>query len=138
MTYYYDFDIQLMLDVWAERGGAARDVIDPVDGFHPSQVGMALQAEYIWDYVLKEHPETIGEENKWNAEIIEKFGDEQFHGPRTESQTTDNPITSTTTSTTLASTTLEVTTYSDLVTYSESSGSSWIYISLLLVIGLVL
>ena len=81
-TYYYDFDVLRIAQKWMLAGeGVLADMIDPVDGFHPSQTGMALQAEFMWDEIMMPNVvEMLGEKNPYNDQIIEKFGDDQVHG----------------------------------------------------------
>merc|ERR1712000_434127 len=43
--------------------GPTSDLIEPVDGFHPSQTSMALIAEVVWEFLEKSHPSWIGPEN---------------------------------------------------------------------------
>ena len=35
--------ISASVDLWVSRGGEAWQLIDPVDGFHPSQTGQVIQ-----------------------------------------------------------------------------------------------
>ncbi len=37
------------MKLFLSQGGKASDLIEPSDGFHPSQLGNALLAEYIWN-----------------------------------------------------------------------------------------
>lgn len=53
-----------------------QDIIDPVDGFHPSQTGMQLFAKHLWEFLEQAHPHFLGEENPNNAEIERIFGDQ--------------------------------------------------------------
>merc|ERR1711879_160457 len=78
---YYDFDLAKMSDMWIKRGGKnVQDIIDPFDGFHPSQVGMSMQAEYMWEELLQDREDIIGRKNPNNQVIEELFDEFQFHG----------------------------------------------------------
>jgi len=80
-TGYYDFDLAKMGEMWLSRGGKSmQDIIDPFDGFHPSQVGMSMQAEYMWEELLEGKDDIIGARNPNNEKIDALFGDFQFHG----------------------------------------------------------
>lgn len=74
--HYYDFAVEEALQVLLARGGQAWQIIEPVDGFHPSQVGHAILAEIYWERILKEHPEALGTVNPHNADIEAIFGDQ--------------------------------------------------------------
>ena len=54
-------------------GGAISDIIDPTDGFHPSQAGMAIQASYMWDMLLKDRTDILGPRNPFNNQILTRF-----------------------------------------------------------------
>jgi len=51
-------------------------VIEPVDGFHPSQTGNYLLADVVWQDLLANKPSFLGAENPNNAAIIARFGDQ--------------------------------------------------------------
>jgi acyloxyacyl hydrolase len=57
-------------------GGVAADVIEPVDGFHPSQTGNFLLAETVWEDLLANKPSFLGAVNPHNADIARVFGDQ--------------------------------------------------------------
>ena len=58
------------MDLLETQDGKAWQVIDPVDGFHPSQIGQALQDQVFWEQIMRGRPETFGEENPFNELII--------------------------------------------------------------------
>lgn len=66
---------QLIAD-YVAAGGSAADVIEPVDGFHPSQTGNYLLADVVWNDLLANKPSFLGAENANNAAIIARFGDQ--------------------------------------------------------------
>lgn len=55
-------------------GGESWEVIEPVDGFHPGQIGQAIGASYLWNQIEKNHPEVIGKVNQYNSKIKDTFG----------------------------------------------------------------
>ena len=57
-------------------GNDPRDLIEPSDGFHPSQLANALLARQLWDFVVKTYPQAVGPENPNNAEIERLFGNQ--------------------------------------------------------------
>lgn len=59
-----------------ETGGDASDVIEPSDGFHPSQLGNSLLADEMWQYLEENYPEAIGDVNPFNTQIVDVFGDQ--------------------------------------------------------------
>ena len=60
-------------------GGEAADLIEPIDGFHPSQAGNQYLASALWDFLLENHPEALGPINPHNEEIARRFGDQGGH-----------------------------------------------------------
>lgn len=49
------------------------DLVEPTDGFHPSQTGNAMFAKKFFEFLETEHPEAIGPINPYNAEIDAMF-----------------------------------------------------------------
>lgn len=73
-AYYFDPPIAEVFQRWVKQGGKPEDIIEPVDGFHPSQVGQALNTD-----VLMEKVEKLGilpPTNPYNDKIAQKFGDQ--------------------------------------------------------------
>lgn len=69
-------DMTKIVHNWIAQGKDPAQLIEPVDGFHPSQTSNALTAEYIWGWIEDNHPEILGPENPFNAEIGILFGDQ--------------------------------------------------------------
>jgi len=61
---------------WVAAGHKARDLIEPTDGFHPSQTANALLANNLWANLTAGFPQAIGAVNPHNGDIIAKFGDQ--------------------------------------------------------------
>jgi len=74
--HYFDFDFQPILDKWVAAGHDAGELIEPSDGFHPSQVGHMLQAETFYNGLLAKLPDAIGPVNPNNAAILKQFGNQ--------------------------------------------------------------
>ena len=53
--------------------GPLTDLIEPSDGFHPSQTGNALFAQKFFKWMEEVHPEVLGPVNPYNAEIDAMF-----------------------------------------------------------------
>ena len=64
------------MDFWESQGGQDWQVIEPVDGFHPSQVGQALSSQFMFDLLTTNHPQVLGKKNPYNAKIKEVFGEQ--------------------------------------------------------------
>ncbi len=58
---------------YTQTGRPLTDLIEPSDGFHPSQTGNALFAKHFFSFLEDEHPEAIGPINPYNAEIDAMF-----------------------------------------------------------------
>lgn len=57
-------------------GTTLQDIIEPVDGFHPSQVGQQLLAGVIWTDLQMNKPQWLPSVNPYNADIQALFGDQ--------------------------------------------------------------
>lgn len=53
----------------SDYDGPLTDLIEPSDGFHPSQTGNALFAQKFFKWLEETHPEALGPVNPYNAEI---------------------------------------------------------------------
>eukprot|EP00276_Gloeochaete_wittrockiana_P015046 CAMPEP_0184336098 /NCGR_PEP_ID=MMETSP1089-20130417/4522_1 /TAXON_ID=38269 ORGANISM="Gloeochaete wittrockiana, Strain SAG46.84" /NCGR_SAMPLE_ID=MMETSP1089 /ASSEMBLY_ACC=CAM_ASM_000445 /LENGTH=547 /DNA_ID=CAMNT_0026661037 /DNA_START=11 /DNA_END=1654 /DNA_ORIENTATION=- len=73
---YYDFPLIPVFTYWIAKGGAPYELIEPSDGFHPSQITNALVAEYLFGQLERDHPDFIGPVNPNNAQIQSLFGDQ--------------------------------------------------------------
>ncbi|MEE6465753.1 hypothetical protein FKM82_006675 [Ascaphus truei] len=83
---FHSFDVffieQLYQKVEAEWSRLGRDpweLIEPVDGFHPSQIASAVGANIIWHEATQQWPDIFGKENPFNEAIIARFGDQGGH-----------------------------------------------------------
>jgi acyloxyacyl hydrolase len=73
---YFDPDWNQFVAEYVKAGGIASDVIEPSDGFHPSQLGNELLAKVIWEHMEKNFPEALGKVNPYNDQIKAMFGDQ--------------------------------------------------------------
>lgn len=73
---YWDPDWPQLVKNWTSLGNSAFDLIEKVDGFHPSQSGQNLLSQTLWDWLLSEHPQVLGSVNPYNDKIQELFGDQ--------------------------------------------------------------
>lgn len=74
-VHYVDYDIEEFSRRWVKRGGKPEDLIEPVDGFHPSQIGNVITGEYFWEHANKFFPGVFSK-NPHNADIKKMFGDQ--------------------------------------------------------------
>lgn len=58
---------------YTDEGGNLVDLIEPGDGFHPSQTGNALFAKNFFAWLADAHPEALGPVNPHNEEIDALF-----------------------------------------------------------------
>jgi acyloxyacyl hydrolase len=65
-----------MVDAWTGMGGSHFEVVEPVDGFHPSQLGHYLLAETVWDDLSSNKPGWLPRVNPHNADIARIFGNQ--------------------------------------------------------------
>ncbi|KAJ6252490.1 acyloxyacyl hydrolase [Anaeramoeba flamelloides] len=73
---YIDFPLPDIIDYVKKRGEPVSDLIEPVDGFHPSQLGQYLIAEMIWKNINLKYPTFIPKVNPYNEEIEKIFNDQ--------------------------------------------------------------
>jgi acyloxyacyl hydrolase len=81
-AYRYSFDMHLVQLNWpaliaqyVAAGGDAMDIVEPVDGFHPSQTGNALLSQVIWED-LQANTNWLPKPNPFNAQIEQLFGNQ--------------------------------------------------------------
>lgn len=70
---YMPVPLHQVFDTWK---GDKADLIEPVDGFHPSQITNALIANITWEYIKETYPNVVPPENPYNELIEKKFGDQ--------------------------------------------------------------
>lgn len=74
---YINPDWEMYFSVWENVfGHDDADLIEPVDGFHPSQTGNMLLAESLWKNLVQLYPQAVGPINPHNDEIDLLFGDQ--------------------------------------------------------------
>jgi acyloxyacyl hydrolase len=66
---------------WVAAGNNPADLIEPADGFHPSQTANALFAVNMWDQMVKVLPAAVGNINPNNDQITKVFGDQGGYYP---------------------------------------------------------
>ncbi|KAM9575405.1 acyloxyacyl hydrolase [Guaruba guarouba] len=77
--FYMDFPLRQTAEKWRRMGGEPWQLIEPVDGFHPSQIAAALGTSITWQKALQEWPQVLGKENPFNDEIEAIFKDQGGH-----------------------------------------------------------
>jgi len=73
---YYDFPAQQIWDAWVAEGNDPYLLIEPTDGFHPSQIFHAKLGDHLWDTLMADHPDWLGEVNPNNDRIQQLFGNQ--------------------------------------------------------------
>ncbi len=69
-------DWKKFISNYTDAGGRAFDLIEPVDGFHPSQTGNMLLAEMLWEDLALNKPGWLPPINPNNDAIRARFGDQ--------------------------------------------------------------
>ncbi|NWZ92261.1 AOAH hydrolase, partial [Nesospiza acunhae] len=77
--FYMDFPLRQTAEEWRKMGGEPWQLIEPVDGFHPSQIAAALGTGITWQKALHEWPQVLGKENPFNDQIEAIFKDQGGH-----------------------------------------------------------
>lgn len=70
---FYDPDWLTLFSDYQAAGYPLTNLIEPSDGFHPSQAGNALFAQKFFAWLETNHPETLGPVNPYNDEIDKLF-----------------------------------------------------------------
>ncbi|KAF6041275.1 AOAH [Bugula neritina] len=78
---YIDCPINTVINRYIFEHGSQTgyQLIEPVDGFHPNQLGQALSAAEVWRQMELKMPNFLGPLNRNNEEIIKVFGDQGGH-----------------------------------------------------------
>jgi len=73
---FYSPNWAVLFSDYAAAGYPLSNLIEPSDGFHPSQAGNALFAQKFFEWLETEHPEALGPVNPHNDEIAALFPDQ--------------------------------------------------------------
>jgi len=73
---YYPFPLEEIANDWVAQGGQLWELIEPTDGFHPSQTTNALMGDLLYQKLLKDRPNWFGSVNPNNDNIKQTFGDQ--------------------------------------------------------------
>ena len=73
---YLNIDWRQIVQDYKDGGGDAKDLFEPVDGFHPSHLMNQMLSDVVWDFLETDFPEAIGPINPVNDEIRIRFGDQ--------------------------------------------------------------
>ena len=74
-VFYIDPPLPAAIGMWVNMGHEAWELVEPVDGFHPSQTGQAFTAELVFK-ILAGIEGALPKRNPFNNKIVEKFGDQ--------------------------------------------------------------
>ena len=75
-VHYFDFPMDIVIDRWLAEGDKPWQLIQPVDGLHPSQEAVALFTDVLWKLLKKKAPDFIPPVNPNNEKIIKRFKDQ--------------------------------------------------------------
>ncbi len=73
---YYDFPAQTIFDQYKAEGKDPYHLLNPVDGFHPNPNFHARLGDYLWNALMRDHPEWFGDANPNNDLITKLFGNQ--------------------------------------------------------------
>ncbi|KDR21147.1 Acyloxyacyl hydrolase [Zootermopsis nevadensis] len=74
--HFLDNPVQKVMWDWKKLGKPMWQLLDPVDSLHPSQMAHPLIAKVMWDDIMRNFPEALGDENPNNQRIEKLFGDQ--------------------------------------------------------------
>lgn len=75
-TVYMDCPMIPVIGHFVGQGGKVWELIEPFDGFHPSQLANYLLVEYQWQYMIKNYPNMVPPANPNNSKIKQIFGNQ--------------------------------------------------------------
>lgn len=73
---YQSFPMPEMIEEAKKLNIPVKNLIEPFDGFHPSQLAQNLQAKIVWEKLIKEYPDAGGKRNPNNDYIKRLFGEQ--------------------------------------------------------------
>ncbi len=76
---YMDLPMEKVLKSWKAKGNKLSDLIETVDGFHPSHTCHRELFKTVWEKLENSHPSFIGPVNSHNETIVEMFQDQGGH-----------------------------------------------------------
>ena len=76
---FYEIPKQEIIQEIVDQGKDASEAFNSVDGFHPSQLLNSQIADHLWEFLVENRPEWLGEVNPNNEKIEEMFGDQGGH-----------------------------------------------------------
>ena len=78
---YQPFPIENLFKEFKKKNIPVKDLIEPFDGFHPSQIAQNLISQVIWDTLIKEYPDAAGPINP-NNELIDRLFNQTYQSSR--------------------------------------------------------
>lgn len=76
---YVDLPMDKAIEEWKKQGKDVADLIEVVDGFHPSHTAHRLLSKYIWEELSANYPQFLGPVNPNNEMIKKNFGEQGGH-----------------------------------------------------------
>lgn len=73
---YFDYPAEELMNYWENIGGDPAELIEPIDGFHPSARFHSILADWMWKQIMIYKPNWLGPVNPYNDLIKQKFGDQ--------------------------------------------------------------
>ncbi|XP_048367187.1 acyloxyacyl hydrolase [Sphaerodactylus townsendi] len=77
--FYMDYALEEIAEEWHTMGGENWQLIEPVDGFHPTQIASVLMTKVFWEKILHKWPHILGKGNPHNNQIAAVFKDQGGH-----------------------------------------------------------
>lgn len=74
--FFLECPIKEVIKEWVRKGGKVYELIEPVDGFHPTMETEALMANTLWKILESKIPHVIGRVNPYNLHIERVFGNQ--------------------------------------------------------------
>jgi hypothetical protein len=73
---FMPFPVEQILNWLTLKGEDPAILIEPVDGFHPSQYSHRLISKVVWEWLEIKHPDFLGQVNPNNVHISATFPDQ--------------------------------------------------------------
>jgi len=76
---YFGCPLEAVIELWKQQGGEPYQLIEPVDGFHPTQIANELTVEVLWQLYTQNG--LLPPINPYNSMIEQLFGDQGGYCP---------------------------------------------------------
>ncbi len=78
-VHFVENPFKAVISDWTRAGGHLWQLLEPVDGLHPTQAAQSLISEELWHSMENQLPHVLGPINPRNEDIKRLFGEQGGH-----------------------------------------------------------